>query len=162
MSLRKKPWNRTNQPVYAICSGNGDAFNMHIISYVTPISMQPKQYVVGIYHHAKTLELIEQHPVFILQLLDEKQSNLIQLLGKQSGHTINKLERLRKRKLISEWNGYPILKDALSVIQLKVSASLEGGGDHKVFLCDVMAYKNINEGTPLTLDYLREKKIIRG
>jgi flavin reductase (DIM6/NTAB) family NADH-FMN oxidoreductase RutF len=134
---------------------------MHIISYVTPISMQPKQYIVGIYHGTKTLELVEKKPVFILQLLDEKQSNLIPLLGKQSGHTINKLERLRKRKLLAEWNGFPILKEALSVIQLKISATLEGG-DHKVFLCDVMAYKNFNEGTPLTLDYLREKKIIRG
>jgi flavin reductase (DIM6/NTAB) family NADH-FMN oxidoreductase RutF len=161
MSLRKKPWNRTNQPVYSICSGKGDTFNMHIISYVTPISMQPKQYVVGIYHGTKTLELIEKNPVFILQLLDEKQSNLIPLLGKQSGHAINKIERLRKRKLLSEWNDYPILKDALSVIQLKASATIEGG-DHKVFLCDVLDYKNINEGTPLTLDYLREKKIIRG
>jgi flavin reductase (DIM6/NTAB) family NADH-FMN oxidoreductase RutF len=161
MSLRKKPWNRTNQPVYSISSGNGKDFNMHIISYVTPISMQPKQYVVGIYHGTKTLELIEENPVFILQLLDEKQSNLIQLLGKQSGHSINKIERLRKRALLAEWNKYPILKDSLSIIQLKASVTLEGG-DHKALLCEVMAYKNLNEGTPLTLDYLRAKKIIRG
>ena len=161
MSLRKKPWNRTNQPVYSICSGNEGAFNMHIISYVTPISMDPKQYVVGIYKGTKTLELIEKNPVFILQLLEEKQSNLIQLLGKQSGHTTNKMERLRKRKLLSEWKDFPILQDTLSVIQLKASATLEGG-DHQVFLCDVIAYKNLNEGNPLTLDYLRERKIIRG
>jgi flavin reductase (DIM6/NTAB) family NADH-FMN oxidoreductase RutF len=161
MSLRKKPWNRTNQPVYSISSGNGEDFNMHIISYVTPISMQPKQYVVGIYHGTKTIELVEKNQVFILQLLDEKQSNLIPLLGKQSGHTINKIERLHKRKLLSEWKDYPILQDALSVIQLKASATLDGG-DHKVFICDVMAYKNLNEGIPLTLDYLREKKFIRG
>jgi flavin reductase (DIM6/NTAB) family NADH-FMN oxidoreductase RutF len=161
MSLRKKPWNRTSQPVYATCSGSEGDFNMHIISYATPISMQPKQYIVGIYHGTKSLELIEKNPVFILQLLDQQQSNLIQLLGKQSGRSINKIERLRKRKLLSAWNDYPVLTDALSVLQLKVSSTLEGG-DHKVFLCEVMAWKNLNEGTPLTLDYLREKKIIRG
>ena len=161
MSLRKKPWNRTNQPVYSICCGNSMEFNMHIISYVTPISMQPKQYVVGIYHGTKTLELIEKNPVFILQLLSEKQYPLIRLLGQQSGHRINKIEKLQKRDLITEWNHFPVLKEALAVIQLKIISTFEGG-DHRGFLCDVIAYKNIQEGKPLTLDYLREKKMIRG
>jgi flavin reductase (DIM6/NTAB) family NADH-FMN oxidoreductase RutF len=161
MSLRKKPWNRTDQPVYSICSGSGMEFNMHIISYVTPISMQPKQYVVGIYHGTKTLELIEKNPVFILQLLEEKQYPLIRLLGQQSGNKIHKTETLQKRKLLSEWNQFPVLKDALAVIQLKVVSTFEGG-DHKGFLCDVLSYKNINAGKPLTLNFLRAKKIIRG
>jgi flavin reductase (DIM6/NTAB) family NADH-FMN oxidoreductase RutF len=161
MSLRKKPWNRTNQPVYAVSSKWGEENNMHIATYVTPISMQPKQYVAGIYHGTKTLELIEKNPVFILQLLSEKQYPLIRLLGQQSGHKINKIEKLRKRDLIIEWNHFPVLKEALAIIQLKVISDFKGG-DHKGFLCDVLAYKNLQEGKPLTLDYLREKKIIRG
>lgn len=45
-------------------------------------------------------------------------------------------------------------------MHLKVVSSFEGG-DHKGFLCDVIAYKNLNEGNILTLDTLREKKMIR-
>lgn len=161
MSLRKKPWNRSNQPVYSISSGNGEDFNMHIISYVTPISMQPKQYVVGIYHDTKTIELVEKEQIFVLQLMAQEQYPLVGLLGKQSGHSINKIQRLEKRKLLIQWNDFPVLRDALAVLLLKCKTSLEGG-DHRIFLCDVLAYKNLNDGTPLTLDYLREKKIIRG
>ena len=32
--------------------------------------------------------------------------------------------------------------------------------DHRLFLCEVISYKNINEGKALTLDILREKKLL--
>lgn len=161
MSMRKKPWNRTNQPVFAVSTRFGDESNMHIVSYVTPISMQPKQYVVGLYHGTKSLELAEQSSCFVIQLLREEQYPLIRLLGQQSGHTINKIERLKKRDALTVWHDFFILKDALAVILLTVRCTFEGG-DHRGFLCDVTDYKNLNEGRPLTLDYLRAKKIIRG
>lgn len=161
MSMRKKPWNRTSQPVYAVSTRFGDESNMHIVSYVTPISMQPKQYIVGLYHGTKSLELAEQSSSFVLQILREEQYPLIRLLGQQSGHTINKIERLKKRGLLNAWHDFFILKDALAVIFLTVRSAFEGG-DHRGFLCDVTDFKNLNEGTPLTLDYLREKKMIRG
>ena len=162
MSMRKKPWNRTDQPVYSISSKNGDQYNMHIATYVTPISMQPKQYVVGIYEGTRTLKLMEQQPIFVLQLLAAHQYNLVNLLGKQSGHEIDKIQRLQKRKLLTEWKDFFILKEALSVVLLKSKTLLDRNGDHQIFVCDVIAWKNLNEGDALTLDCLREKKVIRG
>jgi len=64
MSIRKKPWNRTDHPVYSISSTDGKENNMHIISYVTAISMQPKRYVVGVYEGTKTLDLINKRSGF--------------------------------------------------------------------------------------------------
>ena len=161
MSMRKKPWNRTDQPVYSISSKIGDQYNMHIATYVTPISMQPKQYVVGIYEGTRTLELVEQQPVFVLQLLAAHQYNLVNLLGKQSGHQIDKVQRLQKRKLLDQWKDFFILKDALSVVLLQGQKLIESNGDHRIYVCDVIAWKNLNQGDVLTLDYLREKKMIR-
>ncbi len=158
--IKKKPWNRTNQPVYSCSSKFGNSQNMHIITYVSPISMQPKQFICGIYHGTRTLTNIEASGEFVLQLLAGNQYRLVDLLGKKSGNTIDKIARLEKRKELTEWSGYPILKNCLSVLHLKVINSLEGG-DHKIFLCDVLAYKNLNDGSPLTLDILREHKIIR-
>jgi len=160
MSLRKKPWNRVNLPVYSISSTNGREHNMHIITYVTAISMEPKRFVVGVYHGTKTLELVQQQQEFVLQLLAGDQYNLVNLLGKQSGTTIDKIARLQKRKLLQEWNGFYILKEALAVLQLRVITSFEGG-DHKGFLCEVTDWKNLNEGEALTLNNLRERNIIR-
>jgi hypothetical protein len=34
--------------------------------------------------------------------------------------------------------------------------------DHELYLCNVVAHKNANEGQPLTLDILRQQQIIRG
>ncbi|BFG71733.1 hypothetical protein KACHI17_26140 [Sediminibacterium sp. KACHI17] len=159
--MPKRPWNRVNLPVYSICSKDDKgSFNMHIITYANQISMQPKRFVCGIYEGTKTLENIIGNHEFVLQLLSEKQYRLVELLGKKSGHQINKMERLEKRKLLSTWNHYPILKDALAVMLLSSISSFPGG-DHTGFLCDVLQYKNLNEGNPLTLDTLRAYKLIR-
>jgi flavin reductase (DIM6/NTAB) family NADH-FMN oxidoreductase RutF len=158
--LRKKPWNRVSLPVYSISTKEGDTNNMNICTYVSAVSMQPKRMLVAIYEGTKTLELVNKTGHFVLQILPEYQYRLVDLLGKKSGNTINKIGRLEKRKLIAIWNGFKILQDALAVMELKVINTMEGG-DHKLFLCDVAAYKNLNGGTVLTLDVLRQHKLIR-
>jgi flavin reductase (DIM6/NTAB) family NADH-FMN oxidoreductase RutF len=158
--LRKKPWNRVNLPVYSISSKEGDTNNMNICTYVSAVSMQPKRMLVAIYQGTKTLELVNKTGHFALQMLPEYQHRLVDLLGKKSGNTINKISRLEKRKLIAIWNGFKILQDAVAVMELKVINTMEGG-DHKLFLCDVAAYKNLNGGNVLTLDVLRQHKLIR-
>lgn len=133
---------------------------MHIITYANQISMTPKRFVCGIYEGTKTLENVIGHNEFILQLLSDKQYRLVELLGKKSGHHIDKITRLEKRQLLTNWNGYPVLKDALAVMHLKTISSFPGG-DHTGFLCDVTQFKNLNDGNPLTLDTLRTHKLIR-
>ena len=156
---KKKPWNRINLPVYSISTKGDEASNMNIITYASQISMRPKRFICGIYEGTKTLDNANSSKEFVLQLLAEKQYSLVNLLGKKSGHIINKVERLKKRNELAEWRGFDILKNCLAVIHLKVINEFDGG-DHKGFLCDAVAYKNINEGKPLTLDTLRKHKII--
>ncbi len=158
--IRKKLWNRINLPVYSISSKAGDNFNMHIITYATQISMQPKRFLCGIYYGTQTLLNIEASGEFVLQLLADTQYQLINLLGNKSGKNIDKISRLQKRNEVMNWNNFYVLKNCLAVMHLKVISSFEGG-DHKGFLCDVISFKNLNEGNALTLDTLRERKMIR-
>ncbi len=158
--IRKKPWNRVNLPVYSISSKTSDNSNMHIITYASQISMQPKRFICSIYQGTQTLLNIEASGEFVLQLLADTQYRLVDLLGKKSGKTIDKISRLQKRNELIDWNNFLVLKNCLAVMELKVISHFEGG-DHKGFLCDVVAYKNLNEGNELTLDTLREKKLIR-
>ena len=157
--IRKKPWNRVNLPVYSV-SSKGKKPNMHICTYVSAVSMQPKRMMVALYHGTQTLENVEMTGEFVLQLLARNQYNLVNQLGKISGKNIDKISRLQKRKLLSEWEGYPVLKDALALMKLKVCNEMEGG-DHRMYLCDVVAYKNLNEGEALTTGILGEKGVIR-
>lgn len=157
---RKKPWNRVNLPVYSISSKTQQNENMHIITYVTGISMVPKRFICGIYHGTQTLSNVENNGGFVLQLLSETQYRLVDLLGKKSGRKIDKILRLQKRQELTHWNGYPVLKNCLAVMQLKTIQQFDGG-DHTCFLCDVVAWKNLNDGKPLTLDILRKHQMIR-
>jgi len=163
--MQKKPWNRVDLPVYSVssCDNKGNS-NMNIITYASQISMKPKQFICGIYKHTKTLSNVLENPVFVLQLLSAQQFNLVQLLGKQTGNQIDKMQRLQKRNCVTEWNGYTVLKECLAVMEMHAThivASIEAQPDHELFLCNVISYKNLNDGAPLTLNILREKKLIR-
>ena len=160
MITRKKPWNRVDLPVYSISSQSGNEQNMHMMTYCTAISMQPKRMMCGIYAGTKTLALVRASGEFVLQLLHEDQFRLTTLLGKTSGHQVNKIARLQKRGMIGEWQGYAILNDALAVMHLRV-INETNAGDHFAYLCDVIAYKNLRDGNALTTRILSEKGLVR-
>jgi flavin reductase (DIM6/NTAB) family NADH-FMN oxidoreductase RutF len=157
--IKKKPWNRVDLPVYSISSKGNEYDNMNIITYASAVSMKPKRFICAVYKNTKTLENVRLNGQFVLQILSDNQFALVRLLGKQTGYKINKIERLNKRNLLSEWNGFSILKEALAVMDMKIINEIDGG-DHVCFLCDVAAYKNLNEGNELTLNILSDKKII--
>ena len=158
--IRKKPWNRVDLPVYSVSSKHAKQSNMHICTYVSAVSMKPKRFMVALYHGTLTLELVQNEKEFVLQILKEDQYNLVKLLGQQSGHTIDKMKRLEKRKLLTAWEDYQILTGCLSAMKLSVIKQISGG-DHEIFLCDVVTYKNFNEGNQLSLEILSRKNIIR-
>lgn len=157
--MRKKPWNRVNLPVYSV-SSRGQKPNMHICTYVSAVSMQPKRIMVALYQGTQTLENVAADGEMVLQLLAAEQYALVNLLGKQSGKKIDKISRLQKRGMLMEWEGYPVLQNALALMKLSVCNQMEGG-DHRLYLCNVVAYKNLNPGETLTTSILNEKGIIR-
>jgi flavin reductase (DIM6/NTAB) family NADH-FMN oxidoreductase RutF len=122
--------------------------------------MIPKRMMVAIFKGTQTLENIEANPHFVLQLLNSEQYNLVNLLGKQSGKKIDKIQRLQKRNLLMDWNGFHILREALAVMEMKVQTTLDAG-DHIMFLCEVVAYRNLHAGAALTTCVLNERGIIR-
>jgi len=156
----KKPWNRVNLPVYSVSSRHGSQENMHICTYVSAVSMEPKRYMVALFKGTKTLELAAAEKRFVLQLLAEGDHGLIAHLGRKSGHQIDKLARLRKRGLVEEWKGFAVLSNAAAWIELAIIGEMDGG-DHVMMLCDVIAAKNVRDTGILTLDDLRARGLIR-
>jgi flavin reductase (DIM6/NTAB) family NADH-FMN oxidoreductase RutF len=157
MMIRKKPWNRVDQPVYSISSAAEGSANMNICTYATPVTLHPKNYVVAIYKNTRTLELVQRNPKFILQFLEKSQYRWVNLLGKKSGKETDKISLIRDE--IFFLGPYPILSRALAYVILEVSHWIDAG-DHFCAFCRVNNYKNLNNGTPLTTHFLRKKKII--
>ena len=159
MSLRQKPWNRTDHPLYSISVTDESGTNMNLVSYVSAVSMKPKRFAVAVYKNTRTLSMLLRQKTFVLQLLSERQFVLARLLGKTSGFRIDKLRSLQRKKALDNWEGHPVLCEALALMELKQIRHLDAG-DHVLFLCEVIRWKNRNEGNPLTLSILSEKKII--
>ena len=167
----KKPWNLVNVPIYSVSSMNQGVVNMNICTYVSAVSMKPKRYMVAVYHNTQTHLNISSKQTFVLQLLSEKQSGLVKNFGQKSGFTFNKhqfLERKNRLKVSDvenpyatfNWLEFTVLKNAVALLLLKPIQMIEAG-DHDMFLCDVVSYKNLNELPILTLDILRDKKLVR-
>jgi flavin reductase (DIM6/NTAB) family NADH-FMN oxidoreductase RutF len=157
----KRPWNRTDLPVYSISTKHNEVFNFNICTYVSGASMQPKRMSVAIYNGTKTLELAQKEKYIVLQLLSSKQINLVKILGFRTGYEFDKINSLEKKGLVGEWKNFKILKDALAFIHLKQIQQVDAG-DHQLFLYDVIGFYNNLDAKELTLNQLRLKKIIRG
>lgn len=158
--MRKRPWNRVNSPVYSVSSRRGAQHNMHICTYATAISMQPKRYIVGLFKSSQTLDYVSTEKEMVLQILADHQFRLVNLLGKQSGRKVDKIARLEKRQLLSNWQGFRILKECIAVLHLKVMDQWDAG-DHVAFLCELVTARNLQPGPALSLDTLRINHIIR-
>ncbi|MFZ9738133.1 MAG: flavin reductase family protein [Prochlorotrichaceae cyanobacterium] len=161
MSLQVRPWNRVPQAVYSLSTVDNDRLNMNICTYVSPMTMEPKQYMIGLFHNTKTFENLKKSGEALLQILGTHQTRYINALGKKSGLTIDKDTYLRKRVSFPKSPAHlAYLKDCLAYVHLSVK-TWTPESDHDLVFCETLSWKNIQTGIPLTTTYLKEKKIIR-
>ncbi len=144
-------WNLPAVPVYSLLTiDSKGCYNMNCCTYVTPVSMEPKQFLIAVYQGTKTLDNLQNNPhqTVVLQLLAQDQGRLIQVLGRQSGYRTDKIQHLQKRGHLDEWRGYPVLKEAAAWAEMqslgplmvptpvlsKGPRSSAGPGDHQCWL----------------------------
>ena len=134
-------------------SGN----NMNIMTYVIPVSMSPKHYILAIYHDTQSLENWWDTRRGILQILAPEHVPLVRVLGKKSGKSYDKMAYLGKKSLLNEkW----ILKNIAWYIELEeIEKFPDGWWDHALYLCRVVSSKSYHERV-LETKYLIEQKII--
>ena len=94
----RKPWNLPSYPVYSLITlDNMGKKNMNIMTYVIPVSMQPKHYIIALYENTLSLSNWEYTHSGILQILSHDQSYLVRVLGKKSGKIYDKMAYLTKK-----------------------------------------------------------------
>jgi flavin reductase (DIM6/NTAB) family NADH-FMN oxidoreductase RutF len=145
--------------VYSLVTYDGEKVNMNICTYVTPVSMKPKQYVVGVYHKTRSLRNLLKNKSVVLQLLHKSQVKLVNTLGKKSGITYDKDHYLRRYNHLENWKGYEVLRNTPARLLLK-KRWVKTTGDHTLFLFDVVAHQSFDQEI-LTLQHLRENGLVR-
>lgn len=156
----KRPWNLPDYPVYSLATYGKEGVNMNICTYVTAISMQPKLYAIAVYENTKTLANLQKSSQVVLQYLHIDQYNLVRQLGQQSGLKVNKDQWLRKRTLLTTWQGMEVLQGAAAYVSLQKIKLVSTKGDHQLYLFEMKKYA-ASSPELLTTKVLSDKKIIR-
>jgi flavin reductase (DIM6/NTAB) family NADH-FMN oxidoreductase RutF len=134
---------------------------MNICTYVSAISLKPKQYMVAVYRNTKTLDNLLSGSTAVLQLLHRSQSGLVNVLGKKSGKNLDKQKYLERKKVLTNWNGFRVLSDSCAWLELKSLGHVETGGDHLIFYFDLVRFKTNSDKSCLTVNRLiSEGKIL--
>ncbi len=135
-------------------SGN----NMNIMTYVTPVSMNPKHYIIALYEDTRSLENWSHTHRGILQILSPIHSSLVRVLGKKSGKSYDKMSYLTKKWLLEESE---ILKNIAWYIELEeVSEIPSEGWDHRLYLCRVVSSQSYHEEVLMTAQLVEEGIIL--
>jgi flavin reductase (DIM6/NTAB) family NADH-FMN oxidoreductase RutF len=148
-----------NYSIFSVTTYANQKINANIVCWAMQTAMKSKYLTIALDKNDYTIELVKESGILNLNLLSVKQSKLIAKLGRKSGRSTNKFFRLNY--LLDE-RGCPILLDSVGYLQCEVHDNADSG-DHEVFVCKVLKQKFLNpEAEPLSMNYLREKKLIRG
>jgi len=156
----KRPWNLVNQPVYSLATYLDGTVNMNICTYVTAVSMKPKQYAIGVYYDTYTLERLEKGANAVLQLLSIDHLMLIKKLGKTSGRKLDKTKWLKDRGLLGKWKEFTVLKDACAFLELDYHSNYNTGGDHELFIYNIKSSSSKKDSGILHLQDLIDHQLI--
>jgi len=151
MTPRTRPWNRAPQQVYSLVTrGPEDGWNANIMTYVVPVSMDPKYYLLALFKDTRTLDNWQQKGGGVLQFLSAHQSKLLNTLGKVSGSVKNKHTQLVRQLVYCPQMKEEIIDGIYAAVKLRQITMLpHEGGDHLLFLSEVEKYKNYNANPPL-------------
>ena len=138
---------------------SGQRQNANIATWVMQVALGGSRLAIALYKSDYTIELVRESGLLNVNLLAQEQTGLIRKLGRQSGRDVDKFTRLPHDY---DERGCPFLTEAVGYVQCRVLNSIDGG-DHDVFICEVIRQIVLNPGkTVLTNDYLKEKNLVRG
>jgi flavin reductase (DIM6/NTAB) family NADH-FMN oxidoreductase RutF len=151
----QRPWNKTPLPVYSlVTSSQENIYNMNICTYVVPISMHPKRYMIALDPTTKTYENFSKNTKALLQILSKDCRKYVKILGKSSGHNSDKCTKLKKS--LSYIGGVPVLRESVASLEVeKIQEILQDTWDHHIFIVEVKRYVYLNSNLSiLTTDDL--------
>lgn len=145
--------------IHAITTVSGSVTNANIVSWAMQTDMLKKMVVVALYKPDYTISLAKESSILNLHWLGQDFAKHLTLLGRKSGREANKLLKIRHE---ADYRGCPVLVDAIGCLHLKV-LNWADAGDHELAICWVEKQTVLHaEKEMLRLNYLREKRLVRG
>ncbi|MDX1921291.1 MAG: flavin reductase [Candidatus Caenarcaniphilales bacterium] len=157
--MKKSLFKLKNYEVHSVTSSFENKFNANIITWMMQSAMQGKYLAVALFKVDYTLELVKQSGILNINFLAQDQANLINKLGRKSGRDTDKFKKLN---YCLDERECPFLNEAIGFIKCEVYEFADSF-DHEIVVCKVLGQKILNpDKEPLTINYLREKGLVRG
>lgn len=150
-----------NYDIHSICSFDPDTgkLNANIAMWVMASSLDGKLVTIALENGDYTLELIQKTPFLTVNLLAEQQTRLINKLGRRSGRQTDKFKNLAYGL---DSRNCPFLRECIGYLSCEAKAFYPSG-DHTLVLCEIVSQKVLHpELNSMSLNFLREKKLVRG
>jgi flavin reductase (DIM6/NTAB) family NADH-FMN oxidoreductase RutF len=119
------------------------------VAWVTRVSGANHLVLAVVAHNSHTHRFIKQSGVFAMNVLGEDQTDVARHFGRQTGTDVDKFKR-QDHYWETRQTGAPILLDALGYLDCGVVAAYDPpGGDHTLFVGDVLDASILRPGHPL-------------
>ncbi len=135
-------------PVFLVgCAFEG---NVHIFvgTWLTQVSFKPPLVAFGCRKDSGSHEMIRKSRLFSINILDPTQADVAKAFLRSPTFHGN---RANGYEFTTNGGGAPLLKAAAAVLECKVVQETEGG-DHRVFVGEVLSAQSRREGRSLTLE----------
>ena len=131
--------------VTVITSAAGDELQGMTANAVTSLSLDPVMLLICVDKGSHTHDILERGGVFAVNILGDHQEDVSRLFAKRAEPEMGTLRGLPFRR---GETGAPLLEDCLAFMECRVSSVLDGG-DHSIFLGEVVNQGVVSEGRPL-------------
>ena len=157
---KRKPWNAVDEQVYSISSRSKDGVpNMNIATYIVPVTMTPKRYMIAVYRNTKTHEnIFKTKKPFLIQALSIAQIGVVKNLGKKSGIKQSK-EKYINSQSPKLYESLAYLPESAFVLYAEPESYI-ALGDHDIVIASIEKVVANNGTDFLTTKHLQDKKII--
>jgi len=126
------------RPVYIIGSGKfGEEVNLMAASWVMPVSEEPPKVALSVDKECYTFELIEKYGEFTVNVVEENYLDEIWFLGTTSGREVDKIAKTGLTVVKGRKVDAPVIKEALGVLEAKVSEKIDVG-ECRLYVGDIV------------------------
>jgi len=131
--------------VTVITTAAGEEMQGMTANAIASLSLDPTMILVCVEKSTHTHGVLERSGVFAVNILASHQEDVSRLFAKRAEPEINSL---RGQRFIIGESGAPVLEDCLAYLECKVAQVFEGG-DHSIFIGEVVAATVVSEVAPL-------------
>ncbi|MEO8607468.1 MAG: flavin reductase family protein [Chloroflexota bacterium] len=130
---------------YSITSHHGDDLNAMVANWVIQSSFEPRQITLGLQKTSFSHSLIQASKVFAVNLFYKADVESMKPFTKSRAKNPDKMKDADYT--LSAQIGCPILDGAAAYLECRVVGNLDAGGDHELFVGEVVGAAVLKPGT---------------